>query len=179
MNKSVIINSEASKEDQNFIPQKYINNGQGTIKISLNEEVNRHAEGEGRAVTNLVRNHLDDNCLIVSNDTDSLLYTILAATEERNIYQHCRRVAGVYRYMHSYIQDLGAIDWTNYGFQFDSEVDSFIPIIFTKDPKEKNNSGKTKDPKQKNNSSIEKVKEHPKRKNASTMFYSERCSKQK
>lgn len=54
--------------------------------------------------------------------------------------------------MHSYIQDTGVIDWTNYGFQFDSEVDSFIPIIFTKDPK------------QKNNSSISKVKEHSKRK---------------
>ena len=49
--------------------------------------------------------------------------------QEQIIYQHFRRVAGVYRYMLSYVMDIGVIDWCKYGFRWDEETQSLEPVI--------------------------------------------------
>jgi len=36
-------------------------------------------EGEGAAAAQVAKHHLHENCLVVSNDTDSLLYMLLAS----------------------------------------------------------------------------------------------------
>ena len=42
--------------------------------------------------------------------------------QEKIIYQRFRRVTGVYRYMLSYVMDIGVIDWCKYGFRWDKET---------------------------------------------------------
>ena len=48
--------------------------------------------------------------------------------QEKIIYQHFRRAAGVYRYMLSCVMDIGVIDWCKYGFRWDEETQSLEPV---------------------------------------------------
>ena len=51
--------------------------------ISQFEKANSYAEGEGAAVAQICRDQIieNNNCLIVSNDGDALLYAILAGMQ--------------------------------------------------------------------------------------------------
>ena len=51
--------------------------------------------------------------------------------DEDAILQHFKRVHGVYKYMLRYIHDhLPAVEWCNYGFEYDDETKQFHPKIF-------------------------------------------------
>ena len=57
-----------------------------TVKISLEEKMNNYFEGEGAAAKQLVQ-HNKDNCLLISNDTDALLYALLAGVSRERTNQ--------------------------------------------------------------------------------------------
>ena len=57
-----------------------------TIKISLEEKMNNYFEGEGAAAKQLLQ-HNKDNCLLISNDTDALLYALLAGVSRERTNQ--------------------------------------------------------------------------------------------
>ena len=80
----MIINSEAQQNDKQYVPQLFQSNGTRIVKTSLQEQSNAFGEGEGACFAHIVRQHKHDNCLFVSNDTDSILYALLAgAARER------------------------------------------------------------------------------------------------
>ena len=60
--------------------------------------------------------------------------------QEKIIYQHFRRVAGIYRYMLSYIIDIGVIDWWKYGFRWDEETQSLEPVIEVQSTENRNSN---------------------------------------
>ena len=91
--KKVIINSEAQQDDVQYVPQLFQSNGTRIVKTSLQEQSNTYGEGEGTCFAHIIRQHKHDNCLFVSNDTDSILYALLAgATRERKQKIHVRVV---------------------------------------------------------------------------------------
>ena len=54
------------------------------METSLQEQSNAYGEGEGACFVHIVKQHNLSNCLFVANDTDSILYALLAgATRER------------------------------------------------------------------------------------------------
>ena len=54
------------------------------MKTSLKEQSDAYGEGEGTCFAHIVRQHKHNNCLFLSNDTDYILYALLAgATRER------------------------------------------------------------------------------------------------
>ena len=72
------------KDEDGFVcPQQFKKDTKTsqTICIALNEEKNRFAEGEGSAIAFITKHHKLDNCLIVSNDTDSLIFGILGSMQ--------------------------------------------------------------------------------------------------
>ena len=55
------------------------------MKTSLKEQSDAYGEGEMTCFAHIVRQHKHDNCLFLSNDTDYILYALLAgATRERD-----------------------------------------------------------------------------------------------
>jgi len=125
------VNSEAVISDDHAVRFSYESNGNKVIKFSEQSLLNTYVEGEGAAAAQVAKNHLDDNCLVISNNTDSLLYAMLAALPEEVILQnHCRRVTGAYKFMSNYMQDTPTkVDWEQYGYHFDIETQCFSPII--------------------------------------------------
>jgi len=79
MNKKVVVNSEAVMFDDLAVPLTYQSNGTEVIKIIDHKLENAYVEGEGAAAAQIAKYHLQDNCFIISNDTDSLLYVLIAA----------------------------------------------------------------------------------------------------
>ena len=82
--KALVINSEFMKDEDGFVcPQQFKKDTKTsqTIRTALNEEKNRFAEGEGSAIAFITKHHKLDNCLIVSNDTDSLIFGILGSMQ--------------------------------------------------------------------------------------------------
>ena len=47
------------------------------------ERVNYNAEGEGASFSPVIKRHGDANCLIISNDTDTIIYGILAGVQRQ------------------------------------------------------------------------------------------------
>ena len=83
--KKLIVNSEAVKADQKVIPQVYTNVDNQVIRTNAYERANRYGEGEGAAVAHIARDHPNDNCLIISNDSDAILYSLLAALQRNRV----------------------------------------------------------------------------------------------
>ena len=82
--KKVIIKSEAQQNEKQHVPQLFQSNGTRIVKTSLQEQSNAYREGEGACFAHIVRQPKHVNCLFVSNDSDSILYALLAvATRER------------------------------------------------------------------------------------------------
>ena len=82
--KEVIIKSEAQQNEKQYVPQLFQSNGTRIVKTSLQEQSNAYREGEGACFAHIVRQHKHVNSLFVSNDSDSILYALLAvATRER------------------------------------------------------------------------------------------------
>ena len=85
LGKKIIINSEAQQNDKQYVPQLFQSNGTRIVKTSLQEQSNAYGEGEGACFAHIVRQHKHDNCLFVSNDTDSILYALLAGAARERI----------------------------------------------------------------------------------------------
>ena len=73
--KKYIINREAQQGDKQYVPQLFRSNGTRTMKTSLKEQSFAYGEGEGTCFAHIVRQQKHDNCLFLSNDSDSILYT--------------------------------------------------------------------------------------------------------
>ena len=82
---NVIINWEAQQGDKQYVPQcvpqLFQSNGTRTMKTSLKEQSDAYGEGEGTCFAHIVRQHKHDNCLFLSNDTDYILYALLAGAK--------------------------------------------------------------------------------------------------
>ena len=82
--KTLFINSVYMKGEDNVlvIPQLYTRDNKGPIKrLPMIDRKNQYAEGEGTSFSPAVRFHESENCLIVSNDTDAIIYGILAGLQ--------------------------------------------------------------------------------------------------
>ena len=84
-NKILIVNSEAMVSGDRVIPQMFFQDESKITRASLPCEANRFAEGEGASVANAINNNDNKSCLIVSNDTDSIMYALLAGNLRRGI----------------------------------------------------------------------------------------------
>ena len=82
--KNLIIDGEAQQNDKQYVPNLFKNDSTRIVKTSLQEQWNAYGEVEGAYFVHIVRQHKHDNCPFVSNDTDSILFVLLAgATRER------------------------------------------------------------------------------------------------
>ena len=82
--KTLIINSEYMKDEDkvHVTPQLYTRDNEGPIKrLPMIDRKNQYAEGEGASFFPAVRFHENENCLIVSNDTNAVIYGILAGLQ--------------------------------------------------------------------------------------------------
>ena len=77
--KTVIVNSEAVMNGNHAVPQLCQDKNKIITRISALDVQNTYCEGEGAAVGFIVRNHLQENVMVVSNDTDALFYCMIAA----------------------------------------------------------------------------------------------------
>ena len=78
-NEILIVNSEAMISVDKVIPQIFFSDQ------SLSCGVNRFAEGEGVSVANVISNNYNKCCLIILNDTDSIMYALLACNLRRRV----------------------------------------------------------------------------------------------
>ena len=78
--KHLIINSEYNKNEEKVIPQKFTKNQGKTLRIPHINRENDFCEGEGAAFAPLNRFHTDENCLMISNDSDALMYGLLCGS---------------------------------------------------------------------------------------------------
>ena len=63
------------------VPQLYQNKNKIITRINALEIQNAYCEGEGAAVRFIVRNHLQENVMVVSNDTDALFFCMIGANK--------------------------------------------------------------------------------------------------
>ena len=82
--KKVVIKIEAQQNDAQFVPQLFRSNGTRIVKTSLQEQLNTYREGGGACFAHIVRQHKHDNCLFVTNDTDSIPYALLAGASRES-----------------------------------------------------------------------------------------------
>ena len=78
--KHLIINSEYNKNEEKVIPQEFTKNQGKTLRIPRIDRENDFCEGEGAAFAPLNRFHTDENCLVISNDSDALMYGLLCGS---------------------------------------------------------------------------------------------------
>ena len=79
--KTVMVNSEAIMNGNHAVPQLYQNTNKVFTRINALDMQNTSCEGEGAAVGFIVCNHLLENFMVVSNDTDVLFYCMIAANK--------------------------------------------------------------------------------------------------
>ena len=83
--KTVIVNSEAVMNGNHAVPPLYQNKNKIITRINTLDMQNTYCEGEGAAVGFIVRNHLQENVMVVSNDTDALFYCMMAANKRDRV----------------------------------------------------------------------------------------------
>ena len=71
--KTVIVNSEAVINGKHAIPQVYQNKNKIITRINALDVQNTYYEVEGTAVRFIDRNHLQENIIVVSNDTGACI----------------------------------------------------------------------------------------------------------
>ena len=76
-----MVNSEAIMNGNHAVPQLYQNTNKIFTRINALDMQNTSCEGEGAAVGFIVSNHLLENFMVVSNDTDVLFYCMIAANK--------------------------------------------------------------------------------------------------
>ena len=81
--KTVIVNSEAVMNGNHAVPQLYQNKNRIITRINALDMQNTYCEGA--AVGFIVRKHLQENVMVVSNDTDVLFYCIIAANKRDRV----------------------------------------------------------------------------------------------
>ena len=81
--KTLIVNSEAVMNGEYSVPQLYHSRNNKTVKINALDLRNTYCEGEGAAVGFIIRNHLEENVTVVSNDTDALFYHLIVAMKRK------------------------------------------------------------------------------------------------
>ena len=81
--KTVIVNSEAVMNGNHAVPQLYQNKNRIITRINALDMQNTYCEGG--AVGFIVRKHLQENVMVVSNDTDVLFYCIIAANKRDRV----------------------------------------------------------------------------------------------
>ena len=79
--KTIIVNSEAVMNGNYAVPQLYQNKNKLITRINALDIQNTYCEGEGAAVGFIVGNHLQENVMVVSNDTDAFFYCMIPANE--------------------------------------------------------------------------------------------------
>ena len=85
LGKTLIVNSEAVMNGEYSVPQLYHSRNNKTVKINALDLQNTYCEGEGAAVGFIIRNNLEENVIVVSNDTDALFYCLIAAMKRKRI----------------------------------------------------------------------------------------------
>ena len=83
--KTVTVNSEAIMNGNYAVPQLYQNTNKIFTRINALDMQNTYCEGEGAAVGFIACNHLLENFMIVSNDTDVLFYCMIAANKRKRV----------------------------------------------------------------------------------------------
>ena len=81
--KLLVTNSEAVMNGEKSVPMIYKNKNNFVEKVNALDMENTYCEGEGAAVAFIKRNHLKENVIVVSNDTDSI-FSCLIATNKMN-----------------------------------------------------------------------------------------------
>ena len=81
----MIVNSEAVMNGDYSVSQVYHSRNNKTVKINALDLQNTYCEGEGAAVGFIIRNHLGDNVIVVSNVTDALFYCLIVAMKRKRI----------------------------------------------------------------------------------------------
>ena len=77
--KKLVINSEHLKAGEKVIPTSFCMNSKGvTEKHPLYEHTDIFAEGQGASLSPIMKYHIDSNCLVVSIDTDAIMYGLIA-----------------------------------------------------------------------------------------------------
>ena len=84
LGKTLIVNSEAVMNGEYSVPQLYHSGNNKTVKINVLNLRNTYCEGEGTAVGFIIRNHLEENATVVSNDTDALFLFNCCNAEKKN-----------------------------------------------------------------------------------------------
>ena len=79
------MNSEAVMSGDYVVPQIYQKKNSITTKYDALDMVNAYYEGEGAAVGFVPPSHINENVIIVSNDTDSLFHCLIAANKRDRI----------------------------------------------------------------------------------------------
>ena len=67
------------------VPQLYQNKNNIITRINALDMQNTYCEGEGAAVGFIVRSHLQENVMVVSNDTDALFYCMTAGNKRDRV----------------------------------------------------------------------------------------------
>ena len=83
--KLLVTNSEAVMNGERSVPMIYKNKNNFVEKVNALDMENTYCEGEGAAVAFIKRNHLKENVIVVSNDTDSLFYCLIAANKRDRV----------------------------------------------------------------------------------------------
>ena len=82
LGKTLIVNSEAVMNGEYSVPKLYHSRNNETVKINALDLQNTYCEG---AVGFIIRNHLEENVIVVSNDTDASFYCLIAAMKRKRI----------------------------------------------------------------------------------------------
>ena len=80
--KKVIVNIEDVINGNHAVPQLY-QNKKITTRINELDMQNKYCESDGAAVGFIVHNHLQENVIVVSNDTDALFYCMIATNKRK------------------------------------------------------------------------------------------------
>ena len=67
------------------VSQVYHSRNNKTVEINALDLQNTYCEGEETAVEFIIRNHLGDNVIVVSNVTDVLFYCLIVAMKRKRI----------------------------------------------------------------------------------------------
>ena len=83
--KSVVLNNDTVMNGNHAVPQLYQNKNKIITRINALDMQNTYCKCEGAAVWFTVHNHLQENVIIASNDTDALLYYMIAANKRDRV----------------------------------------------------------------------------------------------
>ena len=83
--KLLVTNSEAVMNGEHSVPLIYKNKNNSVEKVNALDMENTYCEGERAAVAFIKQNQLKDNVIVVSNDTDSLFYYLIAANKKDRV----------------------------------------------------------------------------------------------